>query len=450
MEAWIALLIAAGVLVVSLVLMVRAAERSLADFRRRREVRRWEAGMLERLTAPGTDDSRLDDLRRLHAIVDTRLQWFGGRAPGLRDSLKHALCLCTTQPQAVRQKIGGERMPSIESIKSLIDRLDPEPEQGTAPDQPLEATPADAPAVEPESRSDGPAAKREGAMARAWRRANEKPILATLVAGPVVTVVGGLLVLWIAGWIGIGNSEGSGQGETTGGEPESAIVDQLALQHDLENVDLEGADVRGKSLRHKNMFEAVLIEAKLRSTDFTGTNLVKAELQDAGLTETVFVEARLREARFEGAEGNKPFFEHAKAAWAKFGGAQLPGGSFFKAHLPHAYMVEAQFPHGFFQEADLRAVEAKGAEFPNARLEASRLNDADLAEADLRGAQLYEADARSAEFDDADLRSANLCRADLRGADLSTARLEGARFDRRTQWPAGFDFEAHGVIEGGC
>ncbi len=437
MEILPAVLIALGVLATSLGLLAWLAEGWLAEFRRQRELGRWEIGVLERLSAPGTDESRFDDLQRLHRIIDERLWRLGGRAPGMRESLEHALYLCATQPQAVRQKVSG-KIPSIESIKSLLDRLNQEEGRAIAPDRPVEAAPATDRPPEHEGK--------EGLPTKAWRVANEKPLL----AGFVATVAGGLVVLVLGGWIGIGQSRDSPQGENTAGEPESAIVDQLLLQHDLENVDLEGADLRGKSLRHKNMFEAILVKAKLQQTDFTETTLVKAELQSARLTEAVFVGARLREARFEGAEGNGIFFEHAKAAWARFGGAKLPGGNFFKAHLPHAYMVEAEFPHGFFQEVDLRAVEAKEVEMEGARLEAARLNDADMAEAKLRGAQLYEADARSAEFDFADLRGANLCRADLRGADLATAELEGARFDRRTQWPAGFDFEAHGVIEGGC
>ena len=91
---------------------------------RRRELRRWDAGILERVAASGTDETRLDDLRRLRDIVDSRLRRLGSRAPSLRSSLDEALYLRTTQPQAVRERVGRPKLPSVASITRLIDRLD--------------------------------------------------------------------------------------------------------------------------------------------------------------------------------------------------------------------------------------------------------------------------------------------------------------------------------------
>jgi hypothetical protein len=106
-----------------------AGSKLLMALFRRRELQRLDAGVLERLTVPGTDERRLSELRRLHDIVDSRLRRLGGRAPSLRNSLDRAMYQRTTQPEMIRRQIGGRRLPSVASITRLMDRLDIEVSQ---------------------------------------------------------------------------------------------------------------------------------------------------------------------------------------------------------------------------------------------------------------------------------------------------------------------------------
>jgi pentapeptide repeat protein len=91
---------------------------------------------------------------------------------------------------------------------------------------------------------------------------------------------------------------------------------------------------------------------------------------------------------------------------------------------------------------------AGGEPDPQATLD---LQDTQLQGADLRGAQLL-----GAFFDDAHLQGAILAGAQLQGArlqgadltdaDLTDANLQDARYDRRTQWPAGFVPQQQGAL----
>jgi uncharacterized protein YjbI with pentapeptide repeats len=449
MPSWLIALAVLLVLAVSLGLLAWLIESWLKERSRLRDFRRWNDGVLNLLAAPGSSESRLGDMRRLQAIVDARLRRLGRRAPSLRSSLEQVLYLRITQPEALRRRIKGGCLPSTESIKALLERDDLDDGEAAAPaDRGNEGeASAAAPTVafDP-STADGSGVKQEDEERSLLRKGLKLGTENSLV----VTVVGGLLVIWIAAWIGIGESGGSPSEEGGEGAASSQVVDQLTLQKNLTHVDLEEADVRGKYLRGKIMREANLFEAKLQETDLTKAVLTEANLRGARLTETVFVEARLQGARFEGAVGTDAYFDRATAAGVKLGEVNLPRANFVSARLPHASMVEAEMPNSFFQEADLRWVEASKVELPNARLEDARLYEADLFDANLRGAQLYEADLRSADLSSADLREANLCRADLRGATLREAQLQGAVFDGRTHWPTGFDFEANGATTGRC
>lgn len=448
MSSWLVALIFFLVLAVSFGVLAWLIESWLKDRSRLREFRRWNDGVLNLLAAPGSSESRLEDLRQLQAIVDARLRRLGRCAPTLRTSLEEALYLRITQPETLRRRIKGSDLPSTESIKALLDRDDLDDGAAVAPAGAGEGAKVDAaPAVASDPSAAESSAGEQGGREDSLLRKGPKLVSENPL---VVTVVGGLLVIWIAAWIGLGESGGSSSKEGSEGGAGSQIVDQLTLQKDLTNVDLAEADVRGKYLRGKIMREANLFEAKLQETDLTKAILIEANLRGARLTETVFVEARLRGARFEGAEGTDAYFERAKAAGVKLEDVELPRANFVGARLPHAVIVEAELPNAFFQEADLRWVEASKVELPEARLEGARLYEADLFDANLRGAQLYEADLRSADLSSADLREANLCRTDLRGATLREAQLQGAVFDRRTRWPTGFEFEASGATMGRC
>ena len=73
-------------------------------------------------------------------------------------------------------------------------------------------------------------------------------------------------------------------------------------------------------------------------------------------------------------------------------------------------------------------------------------NHESLVGIDLRNLYLSFVDFSSLELRRADLEGCCLSHALLDGSDLTDANLKDARYDRRTQWPAGFDAQQHGAL----
>jgi Pentapeptide repeats (8 copies) len=86
---------------------------------------------------------------------------------------------------------------------------------------------------------------------------------------------------------------------------------------------------------------------------------------------------------------------------------------------------------------DLRSTDLRDVRFGK-----GNFNDANLREANLEGAHLAGTKLNRAALSGAILRRANLEGSQLVAADLDGADLEAAKYDRRTKWPAGFDFVA--------
>lgn len=93
-------------------------------------------------------------------------------------------------------------------------------------------------------------------------------------------------------------------------------------------------------------------------------------------------------------------------------------------------------PRGEPSQIALATRNLRGADLRTLRLAGVRIEDADMRGADLRGV---------------DFRGARLIETDLAGADLRGAQLRGCFYDRCTDWPRGFDPEAHGArLVGTC
>lgn len=122
-----------------------------------------------------------------------------------------------------------------------------------------------------------------------------------------------------------------------------------------------------------------------------------------------------------------------------------------RTDLRRADLIDAQLPEVDFEGAQLWSADLRGA-----RLRKANFFEADLHGADLEGAVLQGASFAVAELDDANLERAQLQGADLRGfvqganlrnaqlqgANLKGSRLQGARYNNKTVWPDGFDYEA--------
>ncbi len=87
-----------------------------------------------------------------------------------------------------------------------------------------------------------------------------------------------------------------------------------------------------------------------------------------------------------------------------------------------------------------------GNDFCIVHLRSADLVDANLHHANLHHAILDGANLRFASLRFASLRFAHLSNADLSNADLVDALVRGARYNDKTTWPDGFDYEKAGAI----
>jgi uncharacterized protein YjbI with pentapeptide repeats len=144
-------------------------------------------------------------------------------------------------------------------------------------------------------------------------------------------------------------------------------------------------------------------------------------------------------------------------------GADLRGAIFGIYGLSEAYLMGADLRGANFVIAGLSNAYLNNANLEGTRLGGANLKGANLSEANLRGADLKVADLSEAHLFAANLRGANLVYTDLTGANLSEAILDRvnltkAKYNikdiqkkhtlniRPTQWPQGFDPQAHGAI----
>jgi uncharacterized protein YjbI with pentapeptide repeats len=168
----------------------------------------------------------------------------------------------------------------------------------------------------------------------------------------------------------------------------------------LADTNFRDADFSGADLRGANLWGAELCGAKLR-----GTDLMSADLRNANLADTNFRDANLVGANLTN-------------AW-------LMGADLTDAWLMDANLTGANLINIWIMGADLRRANLMGADLSDAIL-----GYADLSEANLRGA---------------DLRGTDLSDANFSGTELTDAHLSGAKYNSKTEFPKGFDKEAHGM-----
>jgi uncharacterized protein YjbI with pentapeptide repeats len=180
-------------------------------------------------------------------------------------------------------------------------------------------------------------------------------------------------------------------------------------------------DISAVDLRHAQLVDAHLEGAKLYNVHLEGADLSGAHLEGADLLAAHLPRADLSGANLKGASGHVANLKEvnlsdAHLEGAKFTNANLKGASLWGTHL---------------EEADLFDAHLEGAKLFDAHLERANLRRVNLAGADLRGANL---------------ERANLSAAYLERANLRRVNLAGAVADKHTSWPAGFDWQAAGVI----
>jgi hypothetical protein len=118
--------------------------------------------------------------------------------------------------------------------------------------------------------------------------------------------------------------------------------------------------------------------------------------------------------------------------------ADLQGIDFHQANLSQANLRGANL-----SGADLRFADMRGA-----NLRRANLHRADLRGATLINAQLSMADMRVAALRGTDMRGANLQGTNMYPGSLRYTHLRGATYDKRTQFPEGFDPDKHELVLG--
>jgi uncharacterized protein YjbI with pentapeptide repeats len=196
------------------------------------------------------------------------------------------------------------------------------------------------------------------------------------------------------------------------------------------------------SLRGRQLEGAVLIDARLRKTDFSA-----AQLQDA-----VLDRADLREAKFECAPAELAAPEKPSADTSRDERpattrraedlspavpdrcAQMQRASLVGARLRDAVLVRADLRNAKFNEADLQGAQLQDGNLDDAQLKGANLDNANflrarLTNAQLTGASLEGTNLQGASLEDSRLRGAWLKLAQLQNATLSYAWLDGAWLD---------------------
>jgi hypothetical protein len=110
-------------------------------------------------------------------------------------------------------------------------------------------------------------------------------------------------------------------------------------------------------------------------------------------------------------------------------------------HVQAAMTVLARMPTG-----DRGVLDLQGTDLRKANLAAVHLKQASFGNAHLEGAWLYGAHMETVDLIKAHLEGAQLFGADLERTILLHAHLKGAMADEATRWPAGFDWQAAGVL----
>ncbi|MFO0586821.1 MAG: pentapeptide repeat-containing protein [Polyangiaceae bacterium] len=167
------------------------------------------------------------------------------------------------------------------------------------------------------------------------------------------------------------------------------------------------AHLRGASLRRSQLPGANLVQANLEVTDLIQANLIQANLSQANLFQANLIQTNLIAANLQ---------------LANLQLANLIAANLFQANLFQANLAQTNFTQANLAQANLIA----------ANLIAANLIAVNLEEAKLEGTKLI----------NANLEGANLIAANLVDANLEGAKLGRVRYDRRTQWPVGFDITA--------
>ncbi len=190
----------------------------------------------------------------------------------------------------------------------------------------------------------------------------------------------------------------------------------------------------GKTTTDRSLVDLTGVPLELQ--DFSRINLSGLEIIDAHAPRTLWIGAQLTSVAFARAQLNGADLSRAQVHRSLLDGAVLDRAQALGASFDGSSLVRARAPF----------LAARGASFVKVRAVAADFGGSDFTDADFTGADLRAVRFGAARMDGAHLLNANLSGADLSRVMAKGVQLTGMRVDCATQFPAGFNPDAHLLV----
>ena len=184
----------------------------------------------------------------------------------------------------------------------------------------------------------------------------------------------------------------------------TALKETLFYENDLSRAVFEEADLSQSQFINANIEGADFSGAKLSSAVFVGVRGAKAVFKGADMTKA----CAAGETSFAGANLKGAVLNQAGLRGSDFSGANFEGTKLEMADLSECNLKKANFYRAFARQARFEKSDLEGATMVSINLLEGSLQKARLVTTDLRGANLYGAEVFRAVFGETNLQGANL------------------------------------------
>jgi uncharacterized protein YjbI with pentapeptide repeats len=184
----------------------------------------------------------------------------------------------------------------------------------------------------------------------------------------------------------------------------TTLKETLFYENDLSRAVFAEADLSQGQFINASIEAADFSGANLTSTIFVGVRGAKAVFKGADMTKA----CAASEASFAGADLRGAILDQAGLRGSDFSGANFEHAKLETADLSECNLKQANFYRAFARRARFEKSDLEGANMVSVNLFEGSLQKARLVSADLRGANLYGAEVFRAVFGETNLQGANL------------------------------------------
>jgi len=184
----------------------------------------------------------------------------------------------------------------------------------------------------------------------------------------------------------------------------TTLKETLFYENDLRRTVFQEADLSRSQFINADIEQADFSGAKLGSTVFVGVRGAKTVFKGADMTKA----CAANETSFAGADLRGAVLNQAGLRGSDFSGANFEGASLEMADLSECNLRKANFYRAFARQARFEKSDLEGANMVSINLFEGSLQKARLVTTDLRGANLYGAEVFRAVFGETNLQGANL------------------------------------------